>query len=545
MGRVHDDVAGLQLQRVDDVAPARRELLDHPRVAADGAAVELALGEHGQPRLGQLEPALQRCHDEVGEAGLRRVADLLDAAGGDPPLGQHVARTVDQALTGCGDHDAPAVGDERADVRRRTLDIALERGHRLGPDADDAVVVGGEPLGGGVGRTRIERRQAPPDAVALVRGLAQPRQGEEVPRAEVDGNARAGGRSRPGRVEELAVGLTEGEGAADGALGVDEGDRRAGREELHERGESVHEHRAQGLHALDGDALRHPLEHRAHARELVPQRRGPRPHVGGEEEFAARQERHALHDAGERALVGDGERTDGVDLVAEELHTQRVVGRRREDVEDAAADGELAATRHHVHAVIGQLHETHRHALEVVPPSADDEVDGIRVAEPARDGLQGAAHRGGEHERSGPVPGRKAPEHRDPPADGLRARAEPLVGQGLPRREVAHFGAGQEGLQRRAQTLRTASGGRDDEQDARLPGSAAAFQHPGEDGSGQPVDERELGIGGGEGGGILERFGLLEGAHDPGNCHCNTLPAPSDAEAAGGVIGARGSAAAR
>src|SRR5665647_1949113 len=51
VGLVHDVVAGLELQRVDDVLPAAGELLDLPGVVADRAAVELGLADQGEPGL--------------------------------------------------------------------------------------------------------------------------------------------------------------------------------------------------------------------------------------------------------------------------------------------------------------------------------------------------------------------------------------------------------------------------------------------------------------------------------------------------------------
>ena len=53
------------------------------------------------------------------------------------------------------------------------------------------------------------------------------------------------------------------------------------------------------------------------------------------------------------ALVGDGEGGDGLDLVAEEVHAYRAGQDGREDVEDAAAHGELAAVLHHVDLRVG------------------------------------------------------------------------------------------------------------------------------------------------------------------------------------------------
>ncbi len=52
-----------------------------------------------------------------------------------------------------------------------------------------------------------------------------------------------------------------------------------------------------------------------------------------------------------------------------------------------------------------------------------------------------------------------------------------------------------------------------------LPGAAAALEQGREQRGVEALDEREVGIDGCRGHGIPERLRLLEGAHDPGNCH--------------------------
>ena len=128
--RVHDVVAGLQLQRVDDVAASRCELLDDALVAADRAAVELGLGEHRELRV-RRPRSRARARDSTTWAtpGSGATEHLVDLARRDPALGEHIARALDEAGSGCRDHDAPAVGEQLADVRGRAVDVALERRH--------------------------------------------------------------------------------------------------------------------------------------------------------------------------------------------------------------------------------------------------------------------------------------------------------------------------------------------------------------------------------------------------------------------------------
>ena len=232
--------------------------------------------------------------------------------------------------------------------------------------------------------------------------------------------------------------------------------------------------------------------------------------------------------AGQRPLIGDRERADLVDLVAEELDAVRVIGDRREDVEDAAAQGELASPRDHVDAVIGELDEPGGDLGEVVAAPADGEVHLDRVGEAGGERLQRAAHRGGDHERALAVPAGDAPQHLEAVPDGLGARAQPLVRQGLPGREVHHLGAREERFQRRAERLGAAPGRGDHEQRSGPPGGAAPFEQRSQQRGIQALDEREVRVDGRRGRGIPERVRLFEGAHDPGNCHRTSLRATKD-----------------
>ena len=107
------------------------------------------------------------------------------------------------------------------------------------------------------------------------------------------------------------------------------------------------------------------------ARELVLHLARPLPHRRGEQQLAARRQARPRSTAlGQRALVGDRERADLLDLVAEELDAHRVLGGRREDVEDAAAHRELAAAGDHVDAGVGEVDELRPRSAEVVAAAA-------------------------------------------------------------------------------------------------------------------------------------------------------------------------------
>ena len=89
-------------------------------------------------------------------------------------------------------------------------------------------------------------------------------------------------------------------------------------------------------------------------------------HVGGEQQLAARRRPEAVLGDLEGALVGDLEPAHLLDRVAPELDADRVLLGRREDVEDAAAHGELAAPLDEVGAGVGGRDEARRRRRRAV-----------------------------------------------------------------------------------------------------------------------------------------------------------------------------------
>ena len=140
VGLVHDEVARLQLQRVDDVLAPTRELLDHARIVADRAAIKVRFGEHRETGLGRFEPCLDLAHDQVHDPGFGRRIQRVDDACPDPALGEHVAGPLQQADPGRGDDHGPALGDALPDVRGRAVDIAVEGGDGAARDPHVRVV---------------------------------------------------------------------------------------------------------------------------------------------------------------------------------------------------------------------------------------------------------------------------------------------------------------------------------------------------------------------------------------------------------------------
>ncbi len=67
----------------------------------------------------------------------------------------------------------------------------------------------------------------------------------------------------------------------------------------------------------------------------------------------------------------------------------------REDIEDAAADGQLAAFLHEIGARVADVDQPH-HDLVQVRVLAGLQPDRLKLAEPADDRLEQAADRGGD-----------------------------------------------------------------------------------------------------------------------------------------------------
>ena len=78
----------------------------------------------------------------------------------------------------------------------------------------------------------------------------------------------------------------------------------------------------------------------------------------GEQNLTARRERNRFNLARERALVGNRERLNQLDFVAEEVDAHRVLCGRRKYVENAAAHRELTAPRDHVDSAVREGNQT-------------------------------------------------------------------------------------------------------------------------------------------------------------------------------------------
>ena len=194
---------------------------------------------------------------------------------------------------------------------------------------------------------------------------------KKSPDAQVDRRLGAGGRGAPGRLEELAVRLGEVERAGRDALRREDGDRGIRRQVFGDAAPALEQRRRERLHPLDRDALGDLGEHAREGRELILHLAGALPDRVGEQQLAARRQVGLGQLARQRALVGDRERAQLLELVAEELGAHRMLGIRREDVEDAAAHRELAAAGDHVDPRVGEFDEGERERGELVAAAAD------------------------------------------------------------------------------------------------------------------------------------------------------------------------------
>ena len=313
-----------------------------------------------------------------------------------------------------------------------------------------------------------ERAERPPRQVARERVHAHV--GERLVRrgAQVDGRGAAAGGRGPAGAEELVAGRDQVVGAGPGPLGVEHQHVGVGRHQVDEQLHLVDQRGSQRLHPLHRDAggdLVGQLDQCGVGLAELP---GPSADVVGQQQLTAGRCPEPL-DLLQRALVGHREGADLLDLVAPELHAQGVFLGRREDVDDASADGELATLLDQVDARVGGVGQA---AYDVVERRlvTRRELDGLEVAEPLHLGLENGADRG-DHDVEGTGLGRltwmaDAAEHRQPAPDGVAARAQALVGQRLPARVVADAGRVDQVGQLGDEVLGLAAGRRDCEHGA-------------------------------------------------------------------------------
>ena len=271
-------------------------------------------------------------------------------------------------------------------------------------------------------RGRRERADRPPGRPSSA-ALARPRRARNEAAPRSIGACRRRPRP-PTSVEELLLSAHQVGRAGADPLRVAEHDVRAGRQLVQQQLQVVDEHRRQRLHALDGIAAAIGSSSSASSGCSLQQLGRPGPHSVGQQQLAARRRPQPVLGDLERALVGDLEVADLLDLVAPELDPQRVLLGRREDVEDAAAHGEVAALLDQLDAGVAgrdQSRDDRRSRSAVV---AGAQLDRLQLAEARHLRLQHRAHRRHD-DRSRPAPGRRrsgAPAGAARPAAARRCR---------------------------------------------------------------------------------------------------------------------------
>ena len=231
-----------------------------------------------------------------------------------------------------------------------------------------------------------------------------------------------------------------------------------------------------GSHTHDVGALGQLVEQQLHARRRAPARatpcprrrcprrsgrgcrragggrrssaRGPLPDLVGEQQLAARRRPQPVLGDLEAALVGDLEPAHLLDGVAPELDPQRVLLGRREDVEDAAAHGELAALLDQVDPGVRRVREPLDGVVQSAARRRRRSATGSRSPRPGDQRLEQRAD-GRDHDPQRPVAGSAAigvgepAQHGEPAARrcrsagrAARAAASPRPGSRRPARRA-------------------------------------------------------------------------------------------------------------
>ncbi len=427
---VDDEVARFEGERVDGLAAAGR----HPGAVLAGRllAGEVGLGEDGELERRVDEAVVEGAAGDMDD-GRGDLGEVGVQAGGDALAAEDLDRTGRRAVALGEEQRAPAVRHPLLGVGQCPLGVT-------------AVGVGGmhAQLEGVAARRQLligrEGADRPPHHPQLARPVPDVREAPQGGRAHIDRRRSPAGAGRPGRLEELLAGRHQVGGPGAYPLRVAHHRHAPGRQHVQQQLHVVHQDRSQRLHALDGDPLGDLAEQFAQLGMLLGERGGPLPHLVGQQQLTARRRPQAVFGDLQGPLVGDLEVADLLDVVAPELHPQGVLLGRREDIQDAAADRELAALLDQLDARVRGRRQAVDDLFEV-GALAGAQTDGIQLTQALDLRLEHGAD-GGDDDGDGPGGGvvlarvGEPAQHREAPADGVRARGEPLVRQRLPGREL-------------------------------------------------------------------------------------------------------------
>ncbi|CAB4561927.1 unannotated protein [freshwater metagenome] len=429
MRLVHDDVAGFKLQRVDDVlASLASETFRAAIVVGRRAPVELAFGQQCERGIRDFEAVLEVGLHQIGDALFEAVRQGIHNSTGQCVLGEHLLRAFDEAVSGSRDDNRPTVAQFFTHVLNGTVDVARKARNGIAGNVNVVVIA------------TVERAQCPPWAVSKVGANLSHRQ--EIAGREINRRCRTHRGGVPRGVKKLPVRFTQVDGSRCNALGRDHGDGGRGWQVLGQRNQFVDECRCQRLHALDGDPLANFAEHSRHRRKLMFHLACPLTHRVGQQQLSRRRQDDPLHLAVERPLICHREPPHGFEFIAEKVQPHRMLGHRREHVQDSAAHGKLASARDNVNTRVGQVHEPSREVVEVVTSRRGHEGDRLDLKQVARDGLKQCPHRRENDQRLRAVPRGDASQCVESPTRDFGARTQSFVGQGFPRGKLQNERAG-------------------------------------------------------------------------------------------------------
>ena len=250
----------------------------------------------------------------------------------------------------------------------------------------------------------------------------------------VDRHVPACGGRAPRSGQELLGCGDERFGALSHTFGFHQRDVSIGRKSVNHRDHLVHERRRQRFHSLRRNAFGNLREHVLSAGKAAHEIEGALSHLGSQKDLAARGSEEfggGLHGA----LICHGECSNLIHLIAKKLEAQRMGLRGWENVNDSAAHSELAAPLHHVNPHVGGTHEIvfELFRINAVPHA---HADGCELAKARGDGLKKSTHRHDEDaQRIELLAVGEAALGQKALGNGVRARGQPLVRQGLPRRK--------------------------------------------------------------------------------------------------------------
>ena len=412
----HAAVAGDAVLVVDDVVALLQVVEEALGVATPGPGLAVGPAAPGEVGLGQqrhLDAPQHRTALERGDVDL----------GVDALAGQQVAEAGGRSLAVGADHHPVALAAQRLQAGEQPAAVA---DHGIPPRALHLGRVGAVGHAHDVPRARL-------------------RVGEQAVELEVQAGEAVVGRAilgRPPRHRQRRrqVGLFRQQvgGPVAHAAGLAQQDLGVVAHDVDQRALVAGEPRQPRLHAVEHQALRQALPLLAAPRLEAHEPLGPLADLVGGQQLAAGEQQRLVEVVG-RPLVGDRELGEPVDLVAPQIDAQRPVGGRREHVDDRAPYRQLAPVLDHLLAPVPGGHEVADQVV-AVDLHAGSQRDGRHVVDVRAQALHERPNRGDDHVgRLGlarlvaAVP--QSPQHPEPPAHGLDARAHPLERQGLPGRE--------------------------------------------------------------------------------------------------------------